>query len=59
MQQNSSQTAIQTQQSKSFVRESKYVTKVDAKLVEIPDNDEFEKIVEFGKEREYGLCIIQ
>ncbi|CAD8207282.1 unnamed protein product [Paramecium octaurelia] len=58
MQQNSSQTAIQTE-SKSYIKESKYVTKIDAKLVEIPDNDEFEKIVEFGKEREYGLCIIQ
>ncbi|CAK63821.1 unnamed protein product (macronuclear) [Paramecium tetraurelia] len=58
MQQNSSQMAIQAE-SKSYIKESKYVTKIDAKLVEIPDNDEFEKIVEFGKEREYGLCIIQ
>lgn len=28
-------------------------------MAEVPDNDEFEKTVEFGKEREYGLCIIQ
>ena len=28
-------------------------------MPEVPDNDEFEKTVEFGKEREYGLCMIQ